>query len=82
MSVTVCMCVVDYFNCVAVDSFCNIFIVFLSFFFIGQFFLGRPQLYGPNEALVKTYVEFQCEVPHPPTDHEILLQIFKWVHSI
>lgn len=42
-----------------------------------QFFLGHPQLYGPNEALVKTYVEFQCEVPNHPINHEILLQIFK-----
>lgn len=61
-----------------------LFVIFsLSFFlFIGQFFLGQPQLYGPNEALVKKYAEFKCEVPNHQINHEILLQIFKWVHSI
>lgn len=71
--------------CILIVLLLILFVIFsLSFllFFIGQFFLGHPQLYGPNEALVKTYVEFQCEVPNHPINHEILLQIFKWVHSI
>lgn len=70
--------------CILIVLLLILFVIFsLSFLlFIGQFFLGHPQLYGPNEALVKTYVEFQCEVPNHPINHEILLQIFKWVHSI
>ncbi|XP_023146164.2 Fc receptor-like protein 5 isoform X2 [Amphiprion ocellaris] len=61
--------------------FASVFVVILGLFYCSkessQSFLGRPQLYGPSEALAKKAVEFECEVLDYPEDELILLQLFK-----
>ncbi|KAK9539762.1 hypothetical protein VZT92_002263 [Zoarces viviparus] len=39
--------------------------------------LGRPEVIGPSEALVKSIIEFQCEPKIYPENETILLQLFK-----
>uniref|UniRef100_A0A8C6TBU0 Si:dkey-93h22.7 n=1 Tax=Neogobius melanostomus TaxID=47308 RepID=A0A8C6TBU0_9GOBI len=39
--------------------------------------LGRPQLFGPSEALVKKALDFYCELSVYPKNETILLQLFR-----
>ncbi|XP_028459790.1 neogenin isoform X1 [Perca flavescens] len=42
-----------------------------------QSILGRPQLFGPSEALLKSVAQFQCELNIYPENETILFQLFK-----
>ncbi|KAA8595164.1 hypothetical protein FQN60_012299 [Etheostoma spectabile] len=42
-----------------------------------QSILGRPQLFGPSEALVKSIAEFSCKLKIYPENETILFQLFK-----
>ncbi|XP_053191983.1 Fc receptor-like protein 3 [Scomber japonicus] len=59
--------------------FLFVFMLGLCFFSkeSSQSFLGRPQLFGPSEALVKKYTGFRCELEVYPKNETILLQLFK-----
>ncbi|KAM6942162.1 Fc receptor-like protein 5 [Lycodopsis pacificus] len=39
--------------------------------------LGRPEVIGPSKVLVKSIIDFQCELKIYPENETILLQLFK-----
>ncbi|XP_068584982.1 basement membrane-specific heparan sulfate proteoglycan core protein [Cebidichthys violaceus] len=59
----------------------SLFVVLLGFCICSKgsswSILGRPEVIGPSEALVKRVVEFQCELKVYPDNETILLQLFK-----
>ncbi|XP_054459613.1 Fc receptor-like protein 5 isoform X2 [Anoplopoma fimbria] len=61
--------------------FASLFVVILGLCFCSkqssQSVLGRPELRGPSEVLVREVVEFQCELKIYPENETILLQLFK-----
>lgn len=42
-----------------------------------EIILALPRLSGPSEALVKSFVSFECALPGYPQNQTILLQLFK-----
>ncbi|XP_068448351.1 Fc receptor-like protein 5 [Clinocottus analis] len=59
----------------------SLFVVILGLCFCSngssQSILGRPEVIGPSEALVKSVVDFKCELTIYPENETILLQLFK-----
>ncbi|XP_029310269.1 hemicentin-2 isoform X2 [Cottoperca gobio] len=59
----------------------SLFVVILGLYYCSkesyQSTLGRPELIGPTEALVKRVVDFYCELKISPENVAILLQLFK-----
>nr|XP_057939281.1 hemicentin-2 isoform X2 [Doryrhamphus excisus] len=50
---------------------------FLLLCMLGVPSLGRPDVFGPSEAMVNEVVEFQCLLSVYPKDETILLELFK-----
>ncbi|KAM8879883.1 Fc receptor-like protein 5 isoform 1-T1 [Spinachia spinachia] len=61
--------------------FASLFVVMLGLCFgrkgNSQYTLGRPRLISPSEALVRSFVDFHCEIEFSPENETVLFQLFK-----
>ncbi|KAM7009416.1 Fc receptor-like protein 5 [Tautogolabrus adspersus] len=61
--------------------FASVFLIILGLCYCSkgssQSFLGRPRLFSPPEALLKSVVVFECELNTYPKNESILLQLYK-----